>query len=57
MGYLPAALTPETQTLDTWAKASGISRSEAIRRLVETGLNEGQAIMKTVNVVFNRNCF
>lgn len=29
------------KAIDAWAKAEGLSRSEAIRRLVETGLKKG----------------
>ena len=36
---IPARLAPNTaKEIDTWAKSNGVSRSEAIRRLVEAGL-------------------
>jgi hypothetical protein len=36
---IPARLEPETvASLDAWAAARDVSRSEAIRRLVELGL-------------------
>jgi hypothetical protein len=37
---IPARLEPQTMAaLDAWAVAHDVSRSEAIRRLVELGLN------------------
>jgi hypothetical protein len=38
-GNIPARLEPETvAAVDAWAAANEVSRSEAIRRLVEIGL-------------------
>jgi hypothetical protein len=40
---IPARLTPELAVeVREWAKANGVSRSEAIRRLVELGLKKGR---------------
>jgi len=42
-GTIPARFETATmEALDAWAKNNAVSRSEAIRRLVELGLKKGK---------------